>query len=168
MLAHALFPFLLPTLEIPLWLRLAGKVGWESPCPLGKVLTYKNLIYLLNFPFYCDNTSYLVDRCRITTQWMKSSLERGIPKNSRYIYINVIKGESGNGWNSQILRSTLCPPPPFFYSQIGLVRTQLESTKGPRRAESSEIMRKMNRNYKTILPNYWGHLNRSNPGVMDS
>ena len=27
------------------WLRIAGKVGWESPCPLGKVLTYKNLIY---------------------------------------------------------------------------------------------------------------------------
>ena len=63
------FLFLVPTLEIPLWLRLAGKVGWESPCPLGKVLTYKNLIYLLNFPFYCVNTSYLVDRCRITSNY---------------------------------------------------------------------------------------------------
>ena len=46
MLAHALFLFLLPTLEAPFfWSRIAGKAGWESPCPLGKVLTYKNLIY---------------------------------------------------------------------------------------------------------------------------
>ena len=59
------------------WLSLAGKVGWESPCPLGKVLTYKNLIYLLNFLFYCVNTSYLVDRCRITTHWMEGSLRKG-------------------------------------------------------------------------------------------
>ena len=27
------------------WFIVARKVGWESPCPLGKVLTYKNLIY---------------------------------------------------------------------------------------------------------------------------
>ena len=29
----------------PLLVMIAGKVGWDSPCPLGKVLTYKNLIY---------------------------------------------------------------------------------------------------------------------------
>ena len=29
----------------PFLLRIAGKVGWESPCPLDKVLTYKNVIY---------------------------------------------------------------------------------------------------------------------------
>ena len=52
---------------------VAGKAGWESLCPLGKILTYKNLIYLLNFPFYCVNISYLVDRCRITTHWMEGS-----------------------------------------------------------------------------------------------
>ena len=57
----------------PLGLKIAGTVGRDSPCPLGKVLTYKNLIYLLNFPFYCVNTSYLVDRCRITTQWKEGS-----------------------------------------------------------------------------------------------
>ena len=27
-------------------------------CPLDRVLTYKNLIYLLNLQFYCVNTSY--------------------------------------------------------------------------------------------------------------
>ena len=27
------------------WFRVAGKVGWKSPCPLDKVLTHKNLIY---------------------------------------------------------------------------------------------------------------------------
>ena len=74
-------------------LKVTQSLGWESPCPLGKVLTYKNLIYLLNFPFYCVNTSYVVDRCRITTHWMEGSLnKRGIPKNSRYT-----KGGSGNG-----------------------------------------------------------------------
>ena len=30
-------------------------------CPLDRVLTYKNLIYLLNLQFYCVNTSYPVD-----------------------------------------------------------------------------------------------------------
>ena len=37
-------------------------VSWEGlSCPLGKVLTYKKLIYLLTLHFYCDNTSYLMD-----------------------------------------------------------------------------------------------------------
>ena len=27
-------------------------------CPLDRVSTYKNLIYLLNLQFYCVNTSY--------------------------------------------------------------------------------------------------------------
>ena len=27
-------------------------------CPLDRVLTYSNLIYLLNLQFYCVNTSY--------------------------------------------------------------------------------------------------------------
>ena len=39
-----------PTIIIII-IRVAGKVGWESPCPLGKVLTC-----ILNFPFYCINT----------------------------------------------------------------------------------------------------------------
>ena len=30
-------------------------------CPLDRVLTYKNLIYLLNLQFYCVNTSYPMD-----------------------------------------------------------------------------------------------------------
>ena len=35
-------------------------------CPLGKVLTYKNLIYLLNFPImivqkYCEETALEID-----------------------------------------------------------------------------------------------------------
>ena len=101
MLAHVLFLFLLSTLEIPLWLRLAGKVGRESPCPLGKVLTYKNLIYLLNFPFYCVNTSHLVDRCRITTHWMEGSPEGEFPR-TLYVYST---GGSGNGQGSQFLGS---------------------------------------------------------------
>ena len=54
-------------------LYIVGKVGWESLCQLGKLLTYKNLIYLLNFPFQCVNTSYLVDKCRITTPCMEGS-----------------------------------------------------------------------------------------------
>ena len=70
-----------------------GRVG--SPCPLGKVLTYKNLIYLLNFPFYCVNTSYLVDRCRITTHWMEGSPE-GEFSRTLFIYI-YSHGGSGNG-----------------------------------------------------------------------
>ena len=103
-----MFLFLLPTLEIPLWLRLAGKVGWESPRPLGKVLTYKNLIYLLNFPFYCVNTSYLVDRCRITTHWMEGSPERGIPQNSKYIQrVDPVEARL-----AQAKDQTPLPPPP--------------------------------------------------------
>ena len=36
--------------------------GWEGlVCPLGTVLTYKNLIYLLNLQFHCVNTSYPMD-----------------------------------------------------------------------------------------------------------
>ena len=30
-------------------------------CPLDRVLTYKNLIYILNLQFYCINTSYPMD-----------------------------------------------------------------------------------------------------------
>ena len=30
---------------------------------LDRVLTYKNLIYLLNLQFYCVNTSYPMDNC---------------------------------------------------------------------------------------------------------
>ena len=30
-------------------------------CPLDRVLTYKNLIYLLNLQFYCVNRSYPMD-----------------------------------------------------------------------------------------------------------
>ena len=33
--------------------------SWKGlSCPLGKVLTYKNLMYLLNLQFYCITTSY--------------------------------------------------------------------------------------------------------------
>ena len=73
--------------------KISGKVGWESPCPLGKVLTYKNLIYLFNFPFYCVNTSYLVDRCRITTHWMEGSPEGEFQE----LYVHTQTGGSGNG-----------------------------------------------------------------------
>ena len=57
---------------LPLFVAYLNRspIFFFSPCPLGKVLTYKNLI-LLNFPFYCVNTSYLVDRCRMTTHWME-------------------------------------------------------------------------------------------------
>ena len=43
-------------------------------CPLDRVLTYKNLIYLLNLQFYCVNTSYPMDNSRITTAWMAGAL----------------------------------------------------------------------------------------------
>ena len=37
---------------------------WEGlVCPLDRVLTYKNLIYLLNLQFYSVNTSYPMDNC---------------------------------------------------------------------------------------------------------
>ena len=45
--------------------NVVGKVGWKSLCPLGKVLTYNNLIYLLNFPFYCIDTPCLMGKYRI-------------------------------------------------------------------------------------------------------
>ena len=52
------FIFLFPTLSMSsVELYVAGQAGWKFLCPLGKVLTYSNLIYLLNFPFYCVNTS---------------------------------------------------------------------------------------------------------------
>ena len=41
-----------------------GNVGWKYLWPLGKVLTYQNLIYFLNFPFDCVITSRLVDKCK--------------------------------------------------------------------------------------------------------
>ena len=46
--AHACacaLPLSVVYLTTPCLVMLAGKVGWDSPCPLGKVLTYKNLIY---------------------------------------------------------------------------------------------------------------------------
>ena len=43
-------------------------------CPLDRVLTYKNLIYLLNLQFYCVNTSYPMDNCCITTTWLAGKL----------------------------------------------------------------------------------------------
>ena len=46
--AHACacaLPLFVAYLKLPCLVIIAGKVGWESPCPLGKVLTYKNLIY---------------------------------------------------------------------------------------------------------------------------
>ena len=35
----------------------------------------ENLRIKLNFPFYCVNISYLVDRCRITTHWKEDRLD---------------------------------------------------------------------------------------------
>ena len=46
--AHACacaLPHFVVYLTTPCLVIIAGKVGWDSPCPLGKVLTYKNLIY---------------------------------------------------------------------------------------------------------------------------
>ena len=43
-------------------------------CPLDRVLTYKNLIYLLNLQFYCVNTSYPMDNSYITTAWSAGKL----------------------------------------------------------------------------------------------
>ena len=43
-------------------------------CPLDRVLTYKNLIYLLNLQFYCVNTSYPMGNCCITTAWPAGKL----------------------------------------------------------------------------------------------
>ena len=39
----------------------AGREGLV--CPLDRVLTSKNLIYLLNLQFYCINTSNPMDNC---------------------------------------------------------------------------------------------------------
>ena len=128
--AHALFLFLLSTLEIPLRLRLAGKVGWESPCPLGKVLTYKDLIYLLNFPFYCINTSYLMDRCRITTHWKEGS-QRG---NSLELqtYIKQVDPEMVRNHNTSnpTYLPPPPPPPPLIFSKVQYWLDR--STKGPK------------------------------------
>ena len=46
-----------------LFLAFGGPVCADriSNCPLDRVLTYKNLIYLLNLQFYCVNTPYLTD-----------------------------------------------------------------------------------------------------------
>ena len=39
--------------------KLIAGPGWVGlACPLDRVLTYKNLIYLLKLQFYCANTSY--------------------------------------------------------------------------------------------------------------
>ena len=38
-------------------------------CPLDRVLTYKNLIYLLNLQFYCVNTSYPMDNSNSNSNW---------------------------------------------------------------------------------------------------
>ena len=48
-----------------LFLAFGGPVCADriSNCPLDRVLTYKNLIYLLNLQFYCVNTSYPMDNC---------------------------------------------------------------------------------------------------------
>ena len=46
--AHACaraLPLFVDYLTTPYLVMIAGQVGWDSPCPLGKVLTYKNLIY---------------------------------------------------------------------------------------------------------------------------
>ena len=46
-----------------LFLAFGGPVCADrfSNCPLDRVITYKNLIYLLNLQFYCVNTSYPMD-----------------------------------------------------------------------------------------------------------
>ena len=147
----ALFFFWLPTLVSPLfWLRTAGKVGWESPCPLGKVLTYKNLIYLLNFPFYCVNTSYLVDRCRITTHWLAGSLNKGeFLRTLGTLRVNPVKAKL-----APFKGITPCtpPPPPLLFPAQVLVLALAKSTIEPRGRESSELTRKKNRNHDTIFP----------------
>ena len=107
MLVHALFLFLLPTLVSPLfWLRTAGKVGWEFPCP-----------YLLNFPFYCVNTSYLVNRCRITTHWLAGSLNKGeFLRTLGTLRVNPVKAKL-----APFKGITPCAPPtPLFISCPGL------------------------------------------------
>ena len=40
---------------------IVGADGWALP--VHWILTYKNLIYLLNLQFYCVNTSYPMDNC---------------------------------------------------------------------------------------------------------
>ena len=45
---HAYFLLLFAPYLSPLGMSVVGKAGWESLCPLGKVLSYKNLIYLLS------------------------------------------------------------------------------------------------------------------------
>ena len=37
-----------------------GNTGRISNCPLDRVLTYKNLIYLLNLQFYTDDTQLFI------------------------------------------------------------------------------------------------------------
>ena len=107
--AHAYFLLLFAPCWSPLGMFVAGKAGWESLCPLGKILTYKNLIYLLNFPFYCVNISYLVDRCRITTHWMEGAakLNRDSCQNS---------GPPAQGLGILPIPYTIVgsPPPPLF------------------------------------------------------
>ena len=57
--------------KVNLWDRRVG-----LPHLLGKILTYENLIYLLNFLFYCVNISPLTI-ARITTKRMVGSLLEG-------------------------------------------------------------------------------------------
>ena len=57
--APVVIPALAPTLDKSL-------KADRSLCPvrgISRVLTYKNLIYLLNLQFYCVNTSYPMDNC---------------------------------------------------------------------------------------------------------
>ena len=64
-----------------LFLAFGGPVCADrfSNCPLDRVLTYKNLIYLLNLQFYCVNISSLVDRCICTAPCRsRQTLEKNI------------------------------------------------------------------------------------------
>ena len=68
--------FLFPTLSMsPVELYIAG---WEFISQLDKVLTYNNLIYLLNFPFYCINTSSSSERMKNNKAMDGGYLTRGL------------------------------------------------------------------------------------------
>ena len=64
-----------------LFLAFGGPVCADrfSNCPLDRVLTYKNLIYLLNLQFYCVNTSYPMDNCFTgRCDWSHQTTEKAV------------------------------------------------------------------------------------------
>ena len=65
-------------------------------CPLDRVLTDKNLIYLLNLQFYCVNISYPMDNRpiqqagHVTYSWQSQSRQAASPSLSKHLIFRLI------------------------------------------------------------------------------